>query len=226
MHDLRVALGNLGEAFVALVVALRLQVIELVVTARNNALARSKTTTAPVIEAARPAPVAQVIELRTVEVRQQRKLAERRDSSMFDLSSVVPPNIERAVTSQMRASHKDRIPHDDLLRFLTGFGVPKGDARGAVTVTRARTRRDYVIADDLQAIQTWIGKGWIDSRKRSLGDSLPNVLRRQLGFAADAPLEANAVAEVLATRGYRIGTANDIAAKLCGRSEVAQAQAR
>ncbi len=180
----------------------------------------------PKEEEPREAPVARVITLRPSEVREQRKLAERRDSNMFDASSVIPPNIERAVTSQMRTSHKDRMTHDDLLRFLTGFGVPKGDARGAVTITRTRTRRDYVIADDLQSIQGWIGKGWIDSRKRSLGATLPNVVRRQLGLASDANLETSVVAEVLVTRGYRIGTAQDIAAKLCDSSEVAQARAR
>ncbi|MEZ0311713.1 MAG: hypothetical protein ACAI38_08055 [Myxococcota bacterium] len=160
--------------------------------------------------------VAEVIELRPSQERQQRRVAERRDSSMFDVSSVVPPNVERAVTSQMRASHKNRMTHDELLRFLMAFGVPRGDARGALTVMRARTKRDHVIAEDLQDIQAWIGKGWIDSRRKSLGSGISTLLRSQLGLASDGELAADVVADVLVTRGYRVSTAHDIAAKLCG----------
>ena len=160
--------------------------------------------------------VAEVIELRPNQEREQRKVAERRDSSMFDVSSVVPPNIERAVTSQMRASHKNRMTHEELLRFLTAFGVPRGDARGALTVLRARSKREHVIADDLRDIQAWIGKGWIESRRKSLGSGIESVMRRQLGIAPGDELAADVVADVLVARGYRVSTAHDIAAKLCG----------
>jgi hypothetical protein len=159
--------------------------------------------------------VAKVIALRPVEQRQQRKVAERRDSSMFDASSVVPPNIERAITSQLRASHRTRMTHDELIRFLAAFGVARGDARGALTVLRARTRRDYVVSEDLQDIQAWIGKGWLESRKKNLGTSMCSVVRAQLSLADDAALSADVVADVLVARGYRVSTAHDIAAKLC-----------
>ncbi len=158
------------------------------------------------------APEAEVIELRPSEAR---RVAERRNASMFDGSSVVPPNIERAVTSQLQASHKNRMTHDELLRFLTAFGVPRGDARGALTVLWARTKRNYVIAEDLPDIQGWIGKGWIDSRKKSLGAGLASVVKRQLDIASDVALAAEVVVDRLVTRGYGMSTANDIAAKLC-----------
>lgn len=157
---------------------------------------------------------AEVIQLHPVEERKPRRPAERRDSSMFDVTSIVPPNLERAVTSQMRASHKSRLTHEELMRFLSAFGVPRGDARGALTVTKARTRRDYVTADDMQDIQAWIGKGWIDSRKKSHGSALEDVLRRQLQIASNVELAAETIANVLVARGYGVGTANDIAAKL------------
>ncbi len=162
------------------------------------------------------AQVAEVIELRPSQERQLRRVAERRDSSMFDAGSVVPPNVERAVTSQMRASHKDSMTHDELLRFLTAFGVPRGDARGALTVLRARTKREHVVAEDLHDIQAWIGKGWIDSRKRSLGSGMIGALRRQLEIAPERELSAEVLADLLVRRGYRVNTARDISAKLCG----------
>ena len=138
--------------------------------------------------------------------------AVRRHALTIDRDSVIPPNIERAVASQLKSSHRDRIDATDFTRFLASFGIAQGDIRGALLVLKSRERREHVTAKDLQEIQAWITKGWVDAQRRRLGASFDERLREQLGVTDS--LEHDTLVEQLKTHAYRDATARDIARRV------------
>ncbi len=120
------------------------------------------------------------------------------------------------MAAQLKTSHRDRLSGDELVRFMTCFGVSRGDARGSLTLIRSRTRRDYVTAGDLPHIQAWIGKGWIEAQRRRLGADFARRLEEQLGI--DTGYDSDVLRDELMLCGYESATATELAARLLAAS--------
>jgi len=127
--------------------------------------------------------------------------------------SVVPPNIEKAVISQLTASNKDRMSHDEIMAFMTALGVGQNDAKGTLQLLKNQTKRDYVVADDLAQIQTWIGKSWVSAKRRTYRH-FDITVREQFGLEMNTTLTAELLSAELMKRGFKDTTAAEIAKRL------------
>jgi hypothetical protein len=130
--------------------------------------------------------------------------------------SVVPPNLERAVAAQLKASTKDSLTLDEMQSFMTALGVGPAEAKSTLQLLKTQTKRDTVSAGDLPQIQAWITKTWILAKRRQYKHFEIEV-REQFGLELNAPLMQDILTAELLKRGFSEPAAGDIATKLITR---------